>query len=278
MNLLSIILAFAFPIIADDLACNGDVRLCNRRYSNISLIGSHNSAFVGILPTNNQYVSVTEQLNIGVRFLQVQTRGHDGSIQLCHTSCWVLNAGPLSGYLREVATWMAKNPREVLTVLITNSDGMAVERFAEAVRDAHLDGIVYRPAGQPALNEWPTLQEFLDYGVRLIVFMVLDSYADTTKVDYILPQFLYQWQNAYGQTDSAFSNCSIDRPKRIQHPETYMYMINHFLDVQLPFDIIIPNQFEAGSTNSLESIIKQAEMCGVQWGVKPNVILVGSLP
>ncbi|KKF97080.1 hypothetical protein CFO_g575 [Ceratocystis platani] len=227
MNLLSIILAFAFPIIADDLACNGDVRLCNRRYSNISLVGSHNSAFVGILPTNNH-------------------------------------------------------------------DGMAVERFAEAVRDANLDGIVYRPAGQPALDEWPTLQEFLDSGVRLIVFMgksdhfaaiqtIFEAYktdkyyADTTKVDYILPQFLYQWQNAYGQTDSAFSNCSIDRPKRIQHPETYMYMINHFLDIQLPFGIVIPNQFEASSTNSLESITKQAEACGVQWGVKPNVILLEQL-
>ncbi|KAL5606067.1 uncharacterized protein BROUX77_003260 [Berkeleyomyces rouxiae] len=254
------------------LGCNGDSRLCSRRYSNLSQVGAHNSAFVGILPTNNQYISATRQLDLGVRFLQVQTRNHRGGIQLCHTACWLLNAGSLGGYLRTLATWIEAHPQDVVTLLLTNSDGIPVERFAETIKDAGLDGLVYKPTGQPALDEWPTLQEFLDIEVRLVVFM--DSYADITKVNYILPQFLYQWQNAYGETNANFPNCSIDRPRRIQHPETYMYMINHFLDIRLPFGINIPNQIMASSTNSLACIMRQADLCQARWGAKPNVILL----
>ena len=50
--------------------CNGNQALCGRRWSDIVMVGSHDSSFVGVLPSQNQYISVTEQLNMGVRFLQ----------------------------------------------------------------------------------------------------------------------------------------------------------------------------------------------------------------
>jgi hypothetical protein len=50
--------------------CNGHDKLCGRKYSDITMVGSHNSAFVGPLPQQNQFLSVTDQLNLGVRFLQ----------------------------------------------------------------------------------------------------------------------------------------------------------------------------------------------------------------
>src|ERR1700712_480317 len=61
--------ALAAPTIRD-LPCNGETSLCNRKYSNVSFIGAHDSAFVGPLPTQNQDLSVTAQLNGGLRFLQ----------------------------------------------------------------------------------------------------------------------------------------------------------------------------------------------------------------
>lgn len=54
--------------------CNGDVRLCDRFYSDITMIGAHNSPFVGELPSQNQHLSVTGQLDLGIRFLTAQVR------------------------------------------------------------------------------------------------------------------------------------------------------------------------------------------------------------
>lgn len=79
-----------------DIACNGNAALCSRSYSNVTQIGTHDSAFVGILPTDNQLVSVTTQLDDGIRFLQAQTHVNDGVLHLCHTSCEELDAGPLT--------------------------------------------------------------------------------------------------------------------------------------------------------------------------------------
>ena len=66
--------AASFSGSAAAATCNGHDELCGRRYSDVTLIGSHNSAFVGDSPAHNQYVSVTRQLDLGVRFLQAQTQ------------------------------------------------------------------------------------------------------------------------------------------------------------------------------------------------------------
>lgn len=61
---------------AANVACNGNIALCDRLYSNVSQIGTHDSAFVGILPTQNQGKSVADQLGAGIRFLQAQVSCH----------------------------------------------------------------------------------------------------------------------------------------------------------------------------------------------------------
>ena len=48
--------------------CNGYTELCDRQWSNITWIGSHDSAFYGDnYVSENQYQSVTEQLDYGIR-------------------------------------------------------------------------------------------------------------------------------------------------------------------------------------------------------------------
>lgn len=42
--------------------CNGDASLCDRLYSNVTYIGTHNSYSVGSSLTNNQLKDVTAQL------------------------------------------------------------------------------------------------------------------------------------------------------------------------------------------------------------------------
>jgi hypothetical protein len=167
MRLLRISL-FATAVLA---ACNGHDELCKRKYSDITFVGTHNSAFVGELPVHNQYISVAEQLDLGVRFLQAQTQDKDGNIQTCHTYCWELDAGPLQSYLKEVSEWMGKNPDEVVMILLTNIDALPIEKFDDAFNSTGLKDIAFRPKKKLSRDEWPTLQKLLDDGTRLVVFM-----------------------------------------------------------------------------------------------------------
>lgn len=106
-------------------ACNNYVEFCTRKYGNITEIACHNSPF--ITPNNiaaNQQHDVTQQLDDGVRFLQAQIQWPDNSSEphFCHTSCDVLDAGPITVWLTKVKDWVAQHPFDVVTILLGNGD------------------------------------------------------------------------------------------------------------------------------------------------------------
>lgn len=74
--------------------CNNYVEFCDRKWSNITYIGCHNSPFVrpGNAGSNQEY-EVTYQLNDGVRFLQAQIQfpANGTEPHFCHTSCDMLD-------------------------------------------------------------------------------------------------------------------------------------------------------------------------------------------
>lgn len=151
--------------------CNGNTALCSRKYSNVTQIGTHDSAFVGDLPTQNQDLSVTDQLNAGIRFLQAQTHSFLDQIFLCHTSCWEENSGTLVNYLTTVRTWMDANPNEVVTILLTNGDAIDINDFGSVMNSAGLAKYAYTPPSKLSLDQWPTLQELITANTRLVMFM-----------------------------------------------------------------------------------------------------------
>lgn len=162
------VLGLATTVLA---ACNGEDALCNRLYSNVTFVGSHDSAFVGELLADNQLISVADQLSLGVRFLQAQTHDKDGTIEMCHTSCLELDAGSLAEYLAPVKAFMDANPNEVVTLLLTNGDGVPVADYAAVFSSVGLEEYVFTPSGTLALGGWPTLQKMIDDGTRLVVWM-----------------------------------------------------------------------------------------------------------
>ncbi|KAL8845696.1 MAG: hypothetical protein Q9198_011367, partial [Flavoplaca austrocitrina] len=161
--------------------CNGHASLCTRKYSNITFIGAHNSAFVGDSPADNQGISVTAQLDSGIRFLQSQAHTNSfKTLSLCHTSCFLNDAGPLTEFLGTVKSWMDAHPAEVVSLLLGNGDRTDIVRYGEAFKSSGLDKMAYIPASHPlAFNAWPTLGEMIDAGRRLVVFM--DYGADIQK-------------------------------------------------------------------------------------------------
>lgn len=170
LALLTILSCLAAAVSAAT-ACNGHEALCGRQYSSVTHVGAHDSAFVGNFPVDNQYTSVTDVLNMGVRFLQAQTHDKDGTVEMCHTSCWEKDAGSLTSYLGPIKTWLDANPNEVLSLLLTNGDAIAVSDFGAVFDSVGLSSYAYKPPSTLALGDWPTLQTLIDAGTRLVVWM-----------------------------------------------------------------------------------------------------------
>lgn len=153
--------------------CNGKAEYCSRIYSNVTFVGAHDSAFVGSEVSDNQDISVTDQLNLGIRYLQGQTHKNAlGDLEMCHTSCFLLDAGSLESYLGTVKSWLDSNANEVVTMLLTNGDSLDVSEFDTAFKDAGMDTYAFVPSSNPLpIASWPTLSDMIDAGTRLVVFL-----------------------------------------------------------------------------------------------------------
>lgn len=155
--------------------CNGRSEYCTRSYSNITFVGSHDSAFVGPLPQQNQNIDIRAQLDMGIRYLQVQTHHSvldKNVIELCHTSCLLEDAGPLKSYLETIKSWLDTNPNEVVSLLLTNGDSVAITEFGDTFSSSGITNYVYVPSANPlAITDWPTLGDMISSGRRLVVFL-----------------------------------------------------------------------------------------------------------
>ena len=300
------LLIIALPRIAAQAACNGSPALCDRIFSNVSQIGSHDSAFVGLLPQDNQDLSVTAQLNAGIRFLQAQSHVDPfGTLSLCHTSCYEEDAGPVVSYLATVKSWLDANPNEVLMLLLTNGDYVDVSMFDAAFTSSGIKPYAFVPASSPgvlAIDGWPTLQQLITAGTRLVAFLgtafsqshltrshtqhhsqipfanpvfFTDYGARPSTYPYILDEFSYFFETPYDTTDPTFPECTIDRPPGASATGR-MYIVNHFLDLDI-FGIDIPDNAADEQTNAATgsgSIGAQVGICEGLYAYVPKGVLV----
>ncbi|KAI0853092.1 PLC-like phosphodiesterase [Daldinia vernicosa] len=267
------ILISALAVAAGSLAadCNGHAELCDRQYSKVTFVGAHNSPFVGVGPADNQLTDPTEQLDLGVRFLQAQTQEKDGSPQMCHTSCLLEDAGSLQDYLGPIKTWIDAHPNEVVTLLLTNPDAIDITKYGDAFTSTGLDSYVFTPDTTLGLDDWPTLGDMISSGKRVVVFM--DYNMDTSKVPYILDEFAYYFETPFDPTEDILSGCGIDRPSGVS-ADGRMFLANHNRNVEVLPDVLIPDLVEASNTNSVESITEQTDTCKSSYGRVPNVVLL----
>jgi hypothetical protein len=114
---------------------------------------------------------------MGIRFLQAQTHHSildKNILELCHTSCWLEDAGTLESFLRTVKDWLDDNANEVVTLLLTNGDSVAISEFGDTFSSSGIDSYAFVPSSSPntlAIDSWPTLGDLILSGKRLIVFL-----------------------------------------------------------------------------------------------------------
>lgn len=138
---------------------------------------------------------------------------------MCHTSCWLKDAGTTTSYLGTIKSWLDSNPSQVVTLLLTNGDNVPVSQFGDAMTSSGLASYAYSPGTTLSLDQWPTLQELIDNGKRLVMFLgkyimplcfslwltlAIDYGADTSVIPYILDEFTYFFETPYDTTDPNF--------------------------------------------------------------------------
>ncbi|KAL1612443.1 hypothetical protein SLS60_000670 [Paraconiothyrium brasiliense] len=254
--------------------CNNYPELCNRKYSNITEVCAHNSPFVRARnAAANQELTVTQQLNDGIRVLQGQAHYINDTLYYCHTSCDMLNAGTVEDYLRTVTEWVAAHPFDVITIIFGNYNWQDTDengnrtvtsnQFAEPIEASGLKQYIYQPPKTAmTLDDWPTLGELIISGKRVITF--IDYNFDTSAVPYLLWEFYNIWETPFSPTNEDFT-CEIQRPDGLAEngSREMMYMANHNLNVQVSIaglDLLIPNTAELNKTNGANGSGSLGEM------------------
>lgn len=261
--------------------CNGYAQFCNRKFSNITYVAAHNSPFVQRNNlASNQMLPVETQLNDGIRMLQFQTHYLDERMYLCHTSCELLNAGPLETYLTTVVTWLQNNPYDVIAILMGNQDFVAPQNYTAPVRNSGLINYVYVPPQIPmGLEDWPTLAEMILSNQRAI--LMLDYNANQTAIPWLLDEFSQMWETPFSPTDRAFP-CTPQRPPNspLSVRKDRMFMANHNLNVDIVLgniSIDIPAFDLIQETNAVigyGSLGRTVQNCTREWARPPNFLLV----
>ncbi|WVF68545.1 hypothetical protein IAT40_003313 [Kwoniella sp. CBS 6097] len=275
LSLLTLSLTVPALVSAAD-ACNGHAELCDRKYSNVTFIGAHNSYGAGDSIADNQNKDVTAQLDDGIRTLQLQAHNTDSGVHLCHTSCSLLDGGSLEDYLKKVVTWISSNPNDVVTIVLTNPENLAVSTYSPILTSAGIADYMYTPsASSIALSDWPTLGELIDQKKNVVAFM--DYQADFSSEPRLIDEFSNMFEDAYDVTDASFS-CSVNRTSG--DASSQMMLINHFLDTSYAFggtSFWVPNKDGLNTTNAESgdgSIGFHVGNCVSIWGRNPNHVLL----
>ncbi|CBF85697.1 hypothetical protein AN1855.2 [Aspergillus nidulans FGSC A4] len=272
---------------SDSTACNNAASLCSKSYGDITHLGAHDSPFLrdestGNSISGNQYYNTTVQLDAGVRLVSAQVHDSDSQWRLCHSSCDLLDAGRLRTWLSEIKSWLDSNPNEVVTVLLVNSDGATASDLAAEFEAADITDYAYTPTSQSAPSSWPTLQELIDAGTRLMTFVA--SLDDNSGATYLMDEFTYIFENSYDVTSPSNFSCTADRPSSVKGnaasaiSANMLPLQNHFLYQTILLDYQAPNESYVGTTNAPSggegNLGDAASTCQTAWGRQPAFILV----
>lgn len=254
---------------------------------NITEVCAHNSAFAKRNnAASNQAINIVGQLNDGVRMIQGETHYVNDTIYSCHTSCDILNSGPLADELTTVRHWVENHPYDVVTILLVNSDYTNVQNYISPLMDSGLGPFLYEPLKIPMHRyDWPTYQDIILSGKRVVIF--LDYMANQTQVPYILDEFSQMWETPFSPTDENFP-CDQQRPPGLnsEQQDLVPYIANHNLNVQISLgssSILIPNFEELDQVNSVNgtqgrnstgALGAMARQCKQRWGRPPAWLLV----
>ncbi|OKJ54077.1 hypothetical protein [Streptomyces sp. CB02115] len=271
--------------------CLGSSRLCDLRYDEAAYLTSHNAMstttdrFIGPL----QDPDITTQLNTGVRALQLDTyrweRPQDiaarldspeftpeqrrlisGAIDkvnppreglwLCHGVCRA-GAIELIPALEDIGDWLRAHPTEIVTLIV--QDDISPEDTEEAFHAAGLDDLLHTPS-EDSDAPWPTLEEMIDSGRRLVVF--------AEKADGPAPWYRnfyrYGMETPFAFRSPSEMTCAPHRGGTGKQ----LFLLNHFITNAGG------SRLDAGRVNARDWILERTRACEAERGSPVTFIAV----
>ncbi|OQE26404.1 hypothetical protein PENSTE_c005G07807 [Penicillium steckii] len=279
--------ALAKPLNVRATACNNSPDLCDKSYGDITHLGAHDSPFVSSSESSlslatNQYYDTPTQLSAGVRLVSAQVHKSNSQWRLCHSDCNLQDAGLLSDWLGDIKTWLDENENDVVTILLVNSDNAGASDLNTEFKAANITDYAYEPKSlTSAPTSWPTLQEMIDDGKRLVVFV--PSLTTSTSYPYLMNEWDFVWENNYDVRSPSNFSCDANRPSTDTSTlasSNKLPLMNHFLystDLS-EIGIEYPNSSYVATTNAASggtgNLGSTASKCKKQWNKAPTFVLV----
>jgi hypothetical protein len=159
---------------------------------------------------------------------------------------------------------------------------MSAAEYGSIFSSSGISKYGYTPSSTSGpIATWPTLQTLISANTRLVSFIASIDYDSTYP--YLLPEFDYVFETAFGVTSMDGFNCTLDRPSSQSSASAaissgYLSLVNHFLDqaqsfFQIP-DVENLDTTNSAASNTTGSLGTQGQQCASEWGVKPTFILV----
>jgi hypothetical protein len=198
--------------------CNGFSELCERRYNHVAYLTTHNAFNAGedgfTFPNHN--FGITRQLEDGVRGLMIDVYDEGGVATVYH-SVAILGTTTLESNLVEIKNFLDANPNEVVTIIF--------ECYAdfELIETAFLNTEMLDYALEQDLGEeWPTLQQMIDDGKRLVVLSDRNDAAPGEN------WYHYVWDYAVETPFSNNSNSDFTCEFNRGDEGNDLFILNHF--------------------------------------------------
>src|SRR5262249_45917862 len=129
--------------------------------------------------TPNQILSITAQLDLGARLLDLDIHDPDGDLRLRHSIAPfgpLLPKGiPVLPTLNKIRAWLDRpeNQQEVVLLFLQDETGQTEEeaddKLLPKLQEA-FGSLIYTPAERAADDRWPSRRELATRGDRVILF------------------------------------------------------------------------------------------------------------
>jgi len=216
---------------------------------------SYNCAKSFRLP--NQNLNVLEQLNGGVRGLMLDFHTHKDEIMVMH-GYPILGFEKANVSLGQIKTFLDANPQEIVTIIIESH--VSAPDIENELQRA---GLLPYCHSQKKEADWPTLNEMIDSGKRLVVF--------SEKNDGLKHQSWYHYAWDYiVDTPYSFHNitkfgCSQNRGDQ----SNQLFLLNHWITKRISGT---GRKKRADKTNSYEVLSNRVKEAIEAFDRKPTFL------
>jgi hypothetical protein len=190
--------------------------------------------------------------------------GGQREIYLCHSFC-ELGATPLAPVLEDLRAFVAAHPSEVLAVI--NQDYVTPADFVAAVRKAGLERFAYTVA---AGERWPTLQEMIDSGHR-VVFMAENDAGSAPWYGPVYDRAVQETPFSFHRASRLVGSADLAescRPNR-GPAGAPLFLLNHWVTTDPR-----PLPANAKIVNAYRPLMRRANECRRIRGLLPNLLAV----